>query len=135
MVGSLALTAGTLLALAGIAFFEGPTALVELPGLFANLFSYLRLMALGLSGVIIAGIINQIKLDPSTIYAHGFNAGALATFLIFGAIFVASHLGALALGLFESFIQSLRLQYVEFFSKFYKGGGVAFAPLRETDES
>jgi V/A-type H+-transporting ATPase subunit I len=46
---------------------------------------------------------------------------------------VLGHAMAVALGLMEAGIQSLRLHYVEFYSKFYKGGGVAFKPFRETE--
>ncbi len=112
--------------LVGIIVFEGPMALFEIFGLFSNLFSYLRIMALGVSGVILALIINKLPLS--------FNAAdpvSIVSFVLFAAIFVLGHLGSLALGLFEASIQSLRLHYVEFFSKFYRGGGIPFLPLRE----
>lgn len=107
---------------------EGLNAVFEVPGVFVNLFSYLRLMALGVSGVIIAQIIDNIplrlnSLDPSSIFG----------FLLFFLVFTIFHLLALVLGLFESSIQSLRLHYVELFSKFYHGGGIPFAPLSGED--
>ena len=105
--------------------FEGVPGLLELPGLFANLFSYLRIMALGLSGVIIALIINSIPLKPSL------DPVGFLSFALFAVAFTVCHALALALGLFEASIQSLRLHYVEFFSKFYRGGGVPFTPLRD----
>ena len=49
----------------------------------------------------------------------------------FGLLLVFGHAVAFVLGLFESSIQSLRLHYVEFFSKFYHGGGIDFSPLRK----
>ncbi len=49
------------------------------------------------------------------------------------AVLVVGHVGALALGVFEAAIQTLRLHYVEFFSKFYEGGGVPFRPLRKEE--
>ncbi|MFH0835189.1 MAG: V-type ATPase 116kDa subunit family protein [Candidatus Micrarchaeota archaeon] len=109
----------------GLAITEGVPALVELPGLISNLFSYLRIMALGVSGVVLALIINKIPLS--------FNAGdpaSIVTFVLFAAMFTLCHVGAFALGMFESSVQSLRLHYVEFFSKFYHGGGLPFVPLR-----
>jgi len=109
--------------MAGIAATEGAVALMELPGLFSNLFSYLRIMALGVSAVILALIIDKIPLQPSL------EPMGLLSFILFAAFFVLAHIGALMLGLFESSIQSLRLHYVEFFSKFYRGGGIAFNPL------
>ena len=128
-----------LAAIAGLYFTEGYGAVFEVPSLLANMLSYLRIMALGLSGVILAKIINQIPagaaLEGLVASASAGNvlgiAGSLVTFAIFGAVLVVGHAGALALGLFESSIQSLRLHYVEFFSKFYHGGGFAFVPLSD----
>lgn len=109
----------------GLLAFEGVVGVMELPTLAANLFSYLRIMALGVSGVVFAMIVNKIPLNAS------FDAVAIASFVLFAAIFVAGHFVALLLGLFEASIQPLRLHYVEFFSKFYQGGGSAFKPLKE----
>ncbi len=125
--------------LAGLYFFEGYPAVFEVPSLLANILSYLRIMALGLSGVILAKIINQIPVGPAregmvASVGRADAAGLVASFLSFAAfafVLVAGHAGALALGLFESSIQSLRLHYVEFFSKFYRGGGFPFVPLNK----
>jgi len=111
--------------IAGLAITEGVPALVELPGLISNLFSYLRIMALGVSGVVLALIIDGIPLNPN--FTDPMSA---LSFILFAAMFAVCHAGALALGMFESSIQSLRLHYVEFFSKFYHGGGLPFVPLR-----
>ena len=116
------------LGMMGVAATEGAVALMELPSLFSNLFSYLRIMALGVSAVILALIIDKIPLQPSL------EPMGLLSFVLFAAFFTLAHVGALVLGLFESSIQSLRLHYVEFFSKFYKGGGIAFNPLSKEIE-
>ncbi len=115
-----------LASLLAIGLSEGFTALFELPGLFANLFSYLRLMALGVAGAILALIISKIPLNTSFT-----DAWSVISFVLFLALFTFAHIVSLLLGMFESSIQSLRLHYVEFFSKFYRGGGVAFTPLVE----
>lgn len=107
---------------------EGANAFLELPGLVGNLVSYLRIMALGIVGVVLAGMINQIPLKPSL------DPVGILSFIVFAAAFILGQIFALSLGIFESAIQSLRLHYVEFFSKFYRGGGVAFVPLREDAE-
>ena len=44
-------------------------------------------------------------------------------------IFIVGHLGNAALGLIDGALQSLRLNYVEFFTKFYKGGGRKYNPF------
>ncbi len=116
----------TVIALVGIMVCEGAMAFFEVFTLFSNLFSYLRIMALGVSGVILALIINQLPLTVSLS-----NPVTIVSFTLFGLLFVFGHFTALLLGIFEASIQSLRLHYVEFFSKFYHGGGIPFLPLRE----
>ncbi len=116
----------TVIALLGIMVCEGAMAFFEVFTLFSNLFSYLRIMALGVSGVILALIINQLPLTVSLA-----NPVTIVFFALFGLLFVFGHFTALLLGIFEASIQSLRLHYVEFFSKFYRGGGIPFLPLRE----
>jgi len=99
-------------------------------------------MALGLSGVILSLIVNQIPVRPSIdallkAGSSGDAVGIITALLmtvIFGTILLLGHALALGLGIFESGIQGLRLHYVEFFSKFYHGGGIPFSPLREKQE-
>ncbi len=117
-----------ILSVIGIGVFEGATALFEIPGLLSNVFSYLRIMALGVSGAIIALILNKI-LDAIS-FATPVD---IITSLLLLALFVLGHIGSIALALFESMIQSMRLQYVEFFSKFFEGGGIPFAPLNQKE--
>ncbi len=113
----------------GIAVFEGATALVEIPSLISNIFSYLRIMALGVSGVIIALILNKITESLTFTTPIG-----IITSILLLVLFVVGHAMSIALALFESMIQSMRLQYVEFFSKFFQGGGIAFSPLNPNKE-
>ncbi|MCX6767698.1 MAG: hypothetical protein NTY90_03145 [Candidatus Micrarchaeota archaeon] len=132
-------TGMAVVALVGLYFSEGYTAIFEVPSMLVNVLSYLRIMALGLSGVILAKIVNQIPVGAAfagLVAAAGRAdavgiVGSLLSFAIFAVILVGGHAGALALGLFESSIQALRLHYVEFFSKFYHGGGFPFVPLNE----
>ncbi len=54
-----------------------------------------------------------------------------AIWLFVGIFLVVGHIGNSMLQALGSFVHSLRLQYVEFFSKFYEGDGVKFEPFRE----
>ena len=58
------------------------------------------------------------------------NIGA-AIYLFIVLFLIIGHIGNSFLQALGSFVHSLRLQYVEFFSKFYEGDGVRFAPFRE----
>ncbi|MFH1255805.1 MAG: V-type ATP synthase subunit I [Candidatus Diapherotrites archaeon] len=95
---------------------EGLIGVVELPSLASNLLSYSRILAIGLSSLAIAMVINLL-LNP-------------ADNIIFLPFFLVGHAFNLVLGMFESFIQGGRLNLVEFFSKFYKGTGQRFSPFK-----
>ena len=67
---------------------------------------------------LIFGVVGMINLTAGILLF-------LAFFLIIG------HIGNAIIQSLGSFVHSLRLQYVEFFSKFYEGDGVKFTPFRE----
>ena len=83
---------------------------------FGDILSYSRIMALMLAGSVIATVFNTI----------GGIANNLVFFLI---IFVIGHALNFALNLLGCYVHDLRLQCLEYFGKFYKDGGRAFAPL------
>lgn len=113
-----------LLSIIAIAIFEGVTNLFEIPGILSNIFSYLRIMALGVSGVVIVYILNLI---PSALKFS--DPISLIGAILLMAVYIVGQVAGIVLALFESMIQSMRLQYVEFFSKFFEGGGISFNPL------
>ena len=100
---------------------EGIKGLVELPGIFSNILSYARLMAIGLASVELALVIN-------TFAEEFFKEGG---FMIIAAVLllVVGHAVNIGIGILGSFLHSLRLQYVEFFTKFFQGGGQEFKPF------
>ncbi len=86
-----------------------------------DVLSYLRLMALGLVTAGLAMAVNQIAQLAYELPIVGFIAAILI--LVIGHLF---NLGINALG---AFVHTLRLQYAEFFPKFFVGGGLLFRPL------
>jgi V/A-type H+-transporting ATPase subunit I len=106
-----------------VLIFEGPMGLFEIPGLTGNVLSYARIAGVGLAGVIPAEfIINKLLLPKP-------EAGIVMA-LVMVPVYLAVHLANILLGMVESLAQGARLNMVEFYSKFYKGGGRKFAPFR-----
>ena len=85
-------------------------------GYFSDILSYVRLMALMLSGSVIAQVFNTL----------GSVFGNVVMFVIISMIGNALNL---ALNLLGCYVHDLRLQCLEFFNRFYKEGGVPFSPL------
>jgi len=120
----IATAGGVLLAvsLVPIVRAEGVMGITEMAGMASNILSYARIMAVGVAGVVIAEeIINKMFVpDP---------ASGIMFFVIL-PIFIALHLFNIVLAMFEALVQGARLNLVEFFLKFYSGGGVPFMPFR-----
>jgi len=103
---------------------------VELPTIISHVLSYARLVAVGLSSVAIAMVVNFMSIGM-------FIGPGLANLSIFGiimiiigvVIFLLGHALNTALGILGGGLHSIRLHYVEFFTKFYKGGGRKYVPF------
>lgn len=98
----------------------------------SDVLSYARLYGLMLSGAVIAQIIAEYTVvgNASTV---GFLVSGNPLLIILGVfIFVVGHVFNLAIGLLGAYIHDARLQYVEFFGRFYEGEGELFAPLGST---
>ncbi len=104
-------------------FTEGAIAMSEILSVFANLVSYARLAALGVGhgamGLAFNSMLFPLMFGPNIIIAV---LGWIT--LVFAVMFFVFFLGSLSIG-----IQAIRLNYVEFFLKFFEGGGKDFAPL------
>lgn len=101
---------------------EGVQGLIEIPALFSNTLSYLRLGAVGLASVGLAIVINE-RLALPFIEKGGI-------FILVGIlILILGHTINIALGIIGPFLHAIRLHYVEFFNRFYKGGGKLYRPF------
>jgi V/A-type H+-transporting ATPase subunit I len=100
----------------------GVLKLYDVVGYFGDVLSYARLLALGLATGAIAMAINGVAQMAMGIPLAGPIA---AVFVIIGG-----HLFNVAVNTLGGFVHSGRLQYLEFFSKFFQGGGSAFDPFR-----
>ncbi|MBC8462437.1 MAG: V-type ATP synthase subunit I [Deltaproteobacteria bacterium] len=102
----------------------GVAKLYDVVGYFGDVLSYARLLALGLATSAIGLAINGIaKMALGMPYYIGY---VVALFVLVGG-----HLFNLAVNTLGGFVHSGRLQYLEFFSKFFEGGGAEFKPFKE----
>ncbi len=90
---------------------------IEFIGLIGNILSYLRIAAVGLASVYVALVANEL-------------AGNLGILILGLIVALLIHALNIALGALSPTIHSLRLHYVEFFRKFYEGGGRPFTPFK-----
>lgn len=102
-------------------FFGGLYSLYDISRYLADVLSYSRLLALGLATSVIAMVVNTLCQTALGIPWVGWLFAAL--------IFVGGHLFNLGISFLGGFVHSMRLQFVEFFSKFFKSGGKPFKPF------
>ena len=103
-------------------FLSGLAKLYDLIKFMSDVLSYSRLMALGLATSGIGFIVYEIGV------MNGLdNVLKVISFVL---IMIVGHALNFAIGLLSAYVHSSRLQYIEFFSRFYKGGGIAFKPLK-----
>ena len=117
-IGIVVMLSGLGLAIIG----EGIVGLLEFPTVFSNVISYARIGAIGLSDYGLAFTVNYISLKMLV---------PMGPIGIIAAIFIMliGHLTVFTLGIIGTGINSLRLQYVEFFTKFVHGGGTLYDPF------
>lgn len=101
--------------------FGGLYSLYDISRYLADILSYSRLLALGLATSVIAMVVNTLCKTALAIPSVGWLVAAL--------IFIGGHLYNLGISFLGGFVHSMRLQFVEFFSKFFISGGKPFKPL------
>ncbi len=91
----------------------------------SDLLSYSRILALGLVAGVIAKVINLITMLGAT--------GPVG-FVVMILILLVGHALNLAINVLGTFVHTSRLQYIEFFGKFYEDGGAPFDPAAVADQ-
>ena len=100
---------------------SGVMSLYGITGYFSDVLSYSRILALGLATGVVASVVNIMGTMAG---------GGIAGAMLFAAVFVFGHILNMGINALGAYVHSARLQYVEFFGKYYEGGGRKFDPLK-----
>lgn len=99
---------------------KGIIGLYDITSYVSDALSYTRILALSLATAVIGMVVNKL----GSILGFGFTG--IILFIVVGLV---GHMLNLAISTLGCYVHTSRLQYVEFFSKFYEGGGRAWDPL------
>ena len=99
---------------------KGLYSLYGISSWLSDILSYSRLLALGLATGVIATVFNSMG------SMGGNSPGGVIMFII---VFLIGNVLNLAINALGAYVHTNRLTYVEFFGKFYEGGGTAFRPF------
>ena len=103
----------------------GFKSLYDITSWLGDILSYTRLMALMLAGSVIAQVFNMLANMAGSAFSS-----KLVGLILFLIIFVVTQLFNMAINIIGTFVHAARLQYLEFFGKFYEDGGKPFKPLQ-----
>lgn len=106
----------------GLRLALGAYELYNITGWLSDVLSYSRLLALGLATGVIASVVNQMGSMMGT---------SILGVIGFIVVFIVGHTLNLAINLLGAYVHTNRLQFVEFFGKFYEGGGRPFNPFKQ----
>lgn len=99
----------------------GLGALYGITGYVSDILSYSRLLALGLATGVIATVVNTMG---------SLGGRGIVSFIVLVIVGIIGHSFNMAINILGAFVHSSRLQYIEFFGKFYEDGGEEFDPFR-----
>ncbi|MGI6153351.1 MAG: V-type ATP synthase subunit I [Christensenellaceae bacterium] len=102
------------------AVLGGIISIYDITGFIGDILSYSRLLALGLATGVIANVINLMGTLLGT--------GAIGI-IFFVIVFILGHIVNFAINALGAYVHTMRLQFVEYYSKFYEGGGKKFEPF------
>ena len=102
-------------------YLKGAYNLYGSTGYLGDILSYARLLALGLATSVLGGVINLMAtMIPGPLPVR---------IIAFVGIGIFGHILNLGINLIGCYVHTCRLQFVEFFGKFYEGGGKKFTPF------
>ncbi len=106
-------------------FLMGLKGLYDLINYASDLLSYCRILALGLAAGVVGQVINLLAT---------MGGPTPAGFILLVLVMLIGHALNMAINILGAFVHTSRLQYLEFFGKFYEDGGVAFNPALPSDK-
>ncbi len=102
-------------------FAKGLLSLYDIVSYASDLLSYSRILALGLASAVIASVVNLL----------GTMGGpTVKGVILFILVFLIGHVINFLVNILGTYVHTSRLQYIEFFGKFFESGGREFAPLK-----